>query len=160
MLSGAPHEHPRKDTKTKGDNYKHQILMAIEKWTGLLEDRPLSDDLPNHVCEACDATLVNITDTSKGPNDLCSSSPLKNPMKGKLYTQYNEAPCGAGSAYPRTPPRRPVVDVPHAGVAQDDREHPGGRAQPLEQFHALANRLEAPVEVLVEVPDDTAATRH
>ena len=127
---------------------------------GSVGDQPLSDHQPNPVCEASDATLVNITDTSKSRKDLCSSSTLKNLMKGKLYTQHNEAPCGAGSAYPRTPPRRPVVDVPHAGVAQDDREHPGGRAQPLEQFHALANRLEAPVEVLVEVPDDTAATRH
>ena len=44
------------------------------------------------------------------------------------------------------------VDVPHAGVAQDDDVHPGGRAQALKHPEALAIHLEALVELLVEVP--------
>ena len=49
------------------------------------------------------------------------------------------------------------VDVPHAGVAQEDDVHPGGRAQALKQPEALAIHLEALVDVLVEVPGRAAA---
>ena len=55
----------------KDDNDKHKTMMAIEKWTILLEDQPLSDHQSKHVCEACDATLFNIADTSAGRKDLC-----------------------------------------------------------------------------------------